>query len=369
MKKLLVTLLLILFQLSCALNMTAQTIMDGSKWWDGMNLYTAQVDATGDVRMVSESDGNDSFKLKKVTQGNYTLAADSPTGKMTIRGQVGWRVEYVISENATFLAVRKSNGDCVHAFTLTSDNLTSCVSQQKEAERNEVSWMMQHRLLSPAYLGRFSKDELRMMRNEILARHGWVFQSKDLKDHFSSQPWYQPFGNNYSVKISLVEKTNIELIKHEETLGEKDRVHAETPTTAPTAPVEVPKQEVVKEVPKQEVVKEVPKQEVVKEVPKQEVVKETPKPVEVSSVIANGSRWWDGQRLYTAQVDAAGDVLMVGESKDQGGDSFKLKKSKSIQTQYTLAADNPTAWVFSRAKAGWRVDYISLENTVFLGVR
>ena len=343
MKKLLVTLLLILFQLSCALNMTAQTIMDGSKWWDGMNLYTAQVDAAGDVRMVSESDGSNSFKLKKATQG-YTLAADTPTGRLSIRGQIGWRVEYVISESATFLAVRKSNGDCVHAFTLTSDNLTSCVSQQKEAERNEVSWMMQHRLLSPAYLGRFSKDELRMMRNEILARHGWVFQSKDLKDHFASQSWYQPLGNNYSVKISLVEKTNIELIKHEETLGEKDRVHAENPVEAP-------------------------KQEVVEEAPKQEVVKETPKPVEVSSTIANGSRWWDGQRLYTAQVDAAGDVLMVGESVNGGGDSFKLKKSKQSQTQYTLAADNPTAWVFTRGKAGWRVDYVSLENTTFLAVR
>lgn len=370
MKKLLVTLLLILFQLSCALNMTAQTIMDGSKWWDGMNLYTAQVDAAGDVRMVSESDGSNSFKLKKATQG-YTLAADSPTGRLSIRGQIGWRVEYVISESATFLAVRKSNGDCVHAFTLTSDNLTSCVSQQKEAERNEVSWMMQHRLLSPAYLGRFSKDELRMMRNEILARHGWVFQSKDLKDHFASQSWYQPLGNNYSVKISLVEKTNIELIKHEETLGEKDRVHAENPVEAPKQEVveEAPKQEVVEEAPKQEVVEEAPKQEVVEEAPKQEAVKETPKPVEVSSTIANGSRWWDGQRLYTAQVDAAGDVLMVGESVNGGGDSFKLKKSKQSQTQYTLAADNPAAWVFTRGKAGWRVDYVSLENTTFLAVR
>ena len=395
MKKLLVTLLLILFQLSCALNMTAQTIMDGSKWWDGMNLYTAQVDAAGDVRMVGESDDSGSFKLKKSVQG-YTLATDSPTGKISIRGQIGWRVEYVTSESATFLAVRKTNGDCVHAFTLTSDDLTTCVSQQKEAEGNDVSWMMQHRLLSPAYLGRFTKAELRMMRNEILARHGWVFQSKDLKDHFSSQPWYQPLGNNYSVKISLVEKTNIELIKHEETLGEKDRVHADAPVTISTTPVETPKQEVVEEVPKQEVVEEAPKQEVVEEAPKQEVVEEAPKQemveeapkqevveeapkqevveeapkqVEVSSTIANGSRWWDGQRLFTAQVDAAGDVLMVGESANGVGDSFKLKKSKLSQTQYTLAADNPAAWVFTRGKAGWRVDYISLENTTFLAVR
>lgn len=31
-----------------------------------------------------------------------------------------------------------------------------------------------------------------------------------------------------------------------------------------------------------------------------------------AQTIQNGSTWWDGERLYTAEVDEAGDVRMVG---------------------------------------------------------
>lgn len=34
-------------------------------------------------------------------------------------------------------------------------------------------------------------EELRQLRNEIFARHGRVFSSKDLKEHFEAQPWYK----------------------------------------------------------------------------------------------------------------------------------------------------------------------------------
>ena len=43
-----------------------------------------------------------------------------------------------------------------------------------------------------------------------------------------------------------------------------------------------------------------------------------------AQTIKNGSRWWDGERLYTATVDEAGNVKMNGESVDMGGDSFLL---------------------------------------------
>lgn len=34
-------------------------------------------------------------------------------------------------------------------------------------------------------------EELRQLRNEIFARHGRAFSSKDLKEHFEAQPWYK----------------------------------------------------------------------------------------------------------------------------------------------------------------------------------
>ncbi|MBQ9660247.1 MAG: YARHG domain-containing protein [Bacteroidales bacterium] len=54
---------------------------------------------------------------------------------------------------------------------------------------------------------------LRPSRNAILASHGYVFQSKDLKAYFEAQPWYTPAESNASVKLSLLEQLNVALIQ------------------------------------------------------------------------------------------------------------------------------------------------------------
>ncbi|PID22053.1 hypothetical protein CSV61_07520 [Sporosarcina sp. P3] len=57
-----------------------------------------------------------------------------------------------------------------------------------------------------------SKDDLRLARNEIYARHGYVFKSKELQNYFGSQSWYDP-DPSFDGKMSKWEKHNIELIK------------------------------------------------------------------------------------------------------------------------------------------------------------
>lgn len=215
----------------------AQTIKDGSRWWDGERLYTAQIDDNGNVRMEGESEkmGGDSFWLIKVAgkEGRYTLASTNKYNWIFIRGQVGWSVDYVSQDGMNFLAVRKPNGDCCYTLTLTPDNLKNCIAQQKIAEEREVSWMLQNYLLDTRYLGRFSKPQLRLLRNEILARHGWKFQSKDLQDYFGQQAWYKPVADNNSIKLSIIELTNIQLIKSDEAEDDGNRVRYENTEAAP----------------------------------------------------------------------------------------------------------------------------------------
>lgn len=62
-------------------------------------------------------------------------------------------------------------------------------------------------------LHRFDKPLLRVMRNAILASHGYVFKAKDLKAYFEAQPWYTPAESNASVKLSLLEQLNVALIQ------------------------------------------------------------------------------------------------------------------------------------------------------------
>ncbi|MCR5178341.1 MAG: YARHG domain-containing protein [Lachnospiraceae bacterium] len=48
------------------------------------------------------------------------------------------------------------------------------------------------RYYTEAELRSLTDDELRLARNELYARHGRKFKSKDLQDHFDSKDWYVP---------------------------------------------------------------------------------------------------------------------------------------------------------------------------------
>ena len=207
----------------------AQTIRNGSKWWDGSVLYTAKIEADGTVQMkgIGPHEGGFNFGLSKVNgkQGQYELISHSIDVILPVRGQVGSRVDYIRQEGMYFLAIRKDNGDVCHTLVLTPDNLENCVAQEKHAEQQPVSDVLTSMLLNTTYLGKFSKPQLRLMRNEILARHGWKFQSQDLRDHFESQPWYKSVANNNTIQLNIIEQTNLQLIKSEEAVPDDERFY------------------------------------------------------------------------------------------------------------------------------------------------
>lgn len=65
----------------------------------------------------------------------------------------------------------------------------------------------------PADLKNKSSEELRIMRNWIFARHGYIFQSPDLREYFSKYSWYEPTSRNVTAQLNKIEKSNIELIQ------------------------------------------------------------------------------------------------------------------------------------------------------------
>ena len=64
-----------------------------------------------------------------------------------------------------------------------------------------------------------SKDQLRIGRNEILARHGRRFNDQTLQQYFDSKSWYNgtispdEFDANLDSRLNDVERANIEIIK------------------------------------------------------------------------------------------------------------------------------------------------------------
>ncbi len=75
------------------------------------------------------------------------------------------------------------------------------------------------RLYSIAELSTLSKEALRIARNEIYARHGRRFSSKDLQEYFDGMPWYKgtiepaDFDNNVLSSIELENVKRIESLE------------------------------------------------------------------------------------------------------------------------------------------------------------
>ncbi len=63
-------------------------------------------------------------------------------------------------------------------------------------------------------------SNLRLLRNEIFARHGYIFKSRDLTDYFSKYEWYKPTINSDLIdkKLTEIDRRNISLIKSIENL-------------------------------------------------------------------------------------------------------------------------------------------------------
>ncbi|MBP3462709.1 MAG: YARHG domain-containing protein [Tyzzerella sp.] len=74
--------------------------------------------------------------------------------------------------------------------------------------------------LTRADLEGLTKEQLRLARNEIYARHGMIFGVDDLDKYFATKSWYKPtisFKDFYdTVEMSLIEEENVILIQQVE---------------------------------------------------------------------------------------------------------------------------------------------------------
>jgi len=72
------------------------------------------------------------------------------------------------------------------------------------------------RILTDADLSGMSKYDLKIMRNEIFARHGYIFKTPEMKSYFSAQSWYNGQYSDVSSMLTSIESQNIAFIKRYE---------------------------------------------------------------------------------------------------------------------------------------------------------
>src|SRR5215210_3912643 len=89
----------------------------------------------------------------------------------------------------------------------------------------------ENKAITEQMLQGLSLHELRLLRNEIYARHGRMFRAEWLQQYFFFQPWYTPDENFQDEELSGNDKLNVETVVKFE-----NRLHQEL-SAKPIAPV------------------------------------------------------------------------------------------------------------------------------------
>src|ERR1041385_1269971 len=80
----------------------------------------------------------------------------------------------------------------------------------------------ENKTVSEQMLHGLSLHELRLLRNEIYARHGRMFHAEWLQQYFYSQPWYAPDENFKDEELSGNDKVNVEtIVKYENNIHQE----------------------------------------------------------------------------------------------------------------------------------------------------
>ena len=102
----------------------------------------------------------------------------------------------------------------------------SVLSSAQKKQRNVAilpgdMQFFENKAISEQLLHGLSLQELRLLRNEIYARHGRMFRAEWLQQYFYFQPWYNPDENFKDEELSGNDKLNVEtIVKYENKIHE-----------------------------------------------------------------------------------------------------------------------------------------------------
>jgi len=115
----------------------------------------------------------------------------------------------------------RDNYDPKKLSALEQKNLLTIAAAQMKSRKVALApgdmELFENKLISEQMLRGLSLNELRLLRNEVYARHGRSFQAPWLSQYFFNQPWYQPNESFKDEELSGSDKQNVETIVAYET--------------------------------------------------------------------------------------------------------------------------------------------------------
>ena len=108
--------------------------------------------------------------------------------------------------------IEGKEGALKYQFKPTGNEYQEYLKECKENANPNFDWLST-REATPKDLENKSKEQLRIMRNWIYARQGYIFKSKDLTEYFEKFPWYEPTSKNVTSEFNKIEQANVSLIQ------------------------------------------------------------------------------------------------------------------------------------------------------------
>lgn len=146
---------------------------------------------------------------------------------------VGFGSYYFYSKNdtpskpqaSTTNAVENSSSTSTDGNSTSKDNNSADKSKDNSKDNNNAAntnsksdeYMFTNSgstKLTDDQVSSLSKENLAIARNEIYARHGYVFQTEPFKTYFNNKTWYKPNTafKGSDEELSSVERSNVDLI-------------------------------------------------------------------------------------------------------------------------------------------------------------
>lgn len=94
------------------------------------------------------------------------------------------------------------------ATTLTKEEKKEALEQEK----HQYLFSSDKERLTEEYLDQWDMETIQLVKNEIYARHGYVFRDEELQEYFSSKDWYEPNPEFAPSLLNDIEKENLKII-------------------------------------------------------------------------------------------------------------------------------------------------------------
>ena len=148
-------------------------------------------------------------------------AGNSGNGVLTFKGRdIEWKSIINEAETRHYEVVKVKNSITDEETLATEESTQATEETTKQANEDYIIPNSSEELLTEEDLQGLTSEELRIARNEIMARHGRIFNDSQLAAYFEGKDWYEgtvdPQTFDQGGYLSDTEIKNVELIKSKE---------------------------------------------------------------------------------------------------------------------------------------------------------